>query len=88
MAIIRNAATCTACGVEVVSTHVHDFRMHYCKVAPEPGRKWEGDKLVPSGEETFRFAVDGGNEYLRRAGNRDSYRDTSLHSEEQPSKAD
>lgn len=88
MAIIRNAATCTACGIEIVSTHVHDFRVHYCKVAPEPGLKWEGDKLVPSGEETFRFAVDGGNGYLRRVGDPTYYRDTSLHSEEQPSKAD
>lgn len=75
MAITRNSAKCTACGVEIESTHRHDFRVHYCKVEPQAGLKWEGDKLVPSGEETFRFGVDGGHVYLRRIGS--GFEDTS-----------
>jgi hypothetical protein len=70
--LIRNAAKCTACGVVIESNHRHDFRVHYCLVEPTPGKKWDGDgvdaKLVPSGEETFRFAVDGGMAYVRRVG--------------------
>lgn len=31
MSILRNSAKCKACGVEVVSTHRHDFRGHVCK---------------------------------------------------------
>ena len=81
MKIKRNSAKCTACGEEIVSTHVHDFRVHYCKVEPQPGLKWEGDNLVPSGEETFRFAVDGGKDYLRRIGCAGSYADTSEYTE-------
>jgi len=73
--ITRNSAKCTACGVEIESRHVHDFRVHYCKIEPQPGFKWEGDKLVPSGEETFRFGVDGGHSYIRRIGA--GYEDTS-----------
>jgi len=75
MAIERNSAKCTACSEEIESTHRHDFRVHYCKVEPTPGLKWEGDKLIPSGETTFRFAVDGGCAYLRRVGT--GYVDTS-----------
>lgn len=78
--IKRNSAKCTACGEEIESTHRHDFRTHYCKVEPQAGLKWVGEgidsKLVPSGEETFRFAVDGGKDYLRRVGS--GYEDTSL----------
>ena len=68
MRIIRNSAKCTACGEEIESVHRHDFNAHWCKVEPTPGTKWEGDKIVPSGEMTWRFAVDGGKEYLRRVG--------------------
>lgn len=61
---------------------------HYCKVEPTPGKKWEGEgrdmRLVPSGETTYRFAVDGGTAYLRRVGEPSFYEDTSLHSEEPP----
>lgn len=66
--IIRNSAKCTACGVEIESKHGHDFAVHYCEVEPTAGKKWEGDKLVSSGETTWRFAVDGGKKYLRRCG--------------------
>lgn len=85
MNITKNSAKCTACDVEIESTHRHDFRVHYCKVAPSAGMKWVmlwGTgvmKLVPSGEETFRFGVDGGKAYLRRLGS--GYRDTSEYTE-------
>lgn len=75
MKIIKNSAKCTACGVEIESKHRHDFKVHYCKVEPTPGNKWEDGKLVPSGETTYRFGVDGGRAYLRRIGN--GYTDTS-----------
>ena len=68
MTIIKNSAKCTACDVEIVSTHRHDFNVHYCKVEPTPGQKWEDGKLVPSGEATYRFGVDGGRAYIRRIG--------------------
>lgn len=74
--ITRNSAKCTACGEEIESTHGHDFVVHYCKVEPTPGKMWRGDKLVPSGIETWRFAVDGGKGYLRRLGK--GYEDTSI----------
>lgn len=45
------------------------------------GKKWEGEKLVPSGEVTFNFAVDGGSGYLRRVGNPDAYEDVSEYEE-------
>lgn len=45
------------------------------------GKKWEGEKLVPSGEVTFNFAVDGGLGYLRRVGNPDAYEDVSEYEE-------
>jgi hypothetical protein len=80
--IIRNSAKCTACGIEIESTHRHDFNVHYCKVEPTPGLKWVGDELVPSGELTWRFAVDGGKWYLKRCGARSSYEDTSVETEE------
>lgn len=69
MTIIRNSAKCTACDVEIVSRHRHDFVVHYCNVEPAQRRKWEGDKLVDvPGETTWRFAVDGGRAYLKRSG--------------------
>lgn len=77
MAITKNSAKCTACDVEIESKHGHDFAVHYCEVEPTPGTKWEDNKLVPSGEMTWRFAVDGGKHYLRRCGERHFYVDTS-----------
>jgi hypothetical protein len=53
--------------------------VHYCKVEPTPGNKWEDGKLVPSGETTWRFAVDGGKGYLRRCGDPNLYEDTSIY---------
>ncbi len=83
MTILRNSARCTACGVEIESTSGHDFRVHYCTVEPTPGSKWVGEgkdmQLVPSGETTWRFAVDGGKGYLRRCGNPSFYEDTSTY---------
>lgn len=75
MAIIRNSARCTACDVEIESRSAHDFQVHYCKVEPTPDNKWVGDKLVPSDETTWRFAVDGGKAYLKRCG--EGFTDTS-----------
>lgn len=80
MTIIRNSAKCIYCYAQIVSTHRHDFAVHVCKVHPQPGLKWEGDKLVPSGEITFNFAVDGGKAYIRRAGT--GYIDTSIYEED------
>jgi hypothetical protein len=85
MIIKRNSAKCTACGIEICSRHGHDFVVHYCKVEPTPGNKWVGEgkdaKLVPSGELTWRFAVDGGRNYLRRMGEPSFYEDTSIYDE-------
>jgi hypothetical protein len=79
MTIIRNSAKCTACGVEIESTHRHDFNVHICEVEPTPGKEWaeiDGKHvLIPSGKTTFRFGVDGGRAYLRRIG--EGYIDTS-----------
>lgn len=79
MSIVKNSAKCTACDIEIESTHRHDFNVHYCKVEPTPGKKWEGEgvdaKLVPSGETTYRFGVDGGRAYIRRIG--EGFTDTS-----------
>lgn len=77
--ITRNSAKCTACHAEIESTHRHDFNVHYCTVEPTPGKKWEGDKLVPSGLPDWRFAVDGGKDYLRRCGT--GFTDTSVVTE-------
>ena len=74
--ITRNSAKCTACGVEIESTHRHHFAVHYCDKAPTPGLKWVDDRLVPDGSTTWRFAVDGGRDYLKRAGG--GYTDTSV----------
>jgi hypothetical protein len=78
--IIKNSAKCTACGEEIESKFGHDFAVHYCKVEPTPGMKWEDNKCVPSGKTTWRFAVDGGKNYLRRCGDRSFYEDTSVFS--------
>lgn len=81
--IIRNSARCSACRVEVVSRHRHDFSTHYCKKEPTPSRKWVGEgatlTLVPEpGVFTWQFAVDGGRDYLKRCGNPGTYIDTSI----------
>lgn len=80
MTITRNSAKCTACGTEIESKHGHDFNVHYCEKEPTPGMKWQDNKLVPSGETTWRFAVDGGKNYLRRCGG--GFEDTSVETEE------
>jgi hypothetical protein len=83
--IIRNSAKCTACGEEIESTYRHDFKVHWCKVEPQPGLEWKVDEntgediLVPSGLETFRFGVDGGKAYIRRLGS--GFKDTSEYSD-------
>ena len=80
---LRNSAKCTACGVEIESKFGHDFQVHYCEVEPTPGKKWVGDKLVPSGETTWRFAVDGGRGYYtRRCGDPSFFEDTSIYAED------
>jgi hypothetical protein len=65
MTILQNSAKCTACGAEIHSTHRHDFNPHYCPKDPNA-----------DGEATFRFAVDGGRAYIRRAGS--GFVDTSI----------
>lgn len=75
MSITKNSAKCTACGIEIESKYRHDFVVHCCSVEPTPGKKWENGKIVPSGETTFRFGVDGGRAYIRRIG--DGFVDTS-----------
>jgi hypothetical protein len=82
MTILRNSARCTACGVEIESTHRHDFNVHYCTVEPTQARKWVDDKIVDDvGKTTWRFAVDGGTSYLKRCGEPGHYEDTSIHDE-------
>jgi len=80
MKILKNSAKCTACGVEIESTHRHDFKLHYCGYEPTQELKWEGEgekaRLVPTGNYTFRFGVDGGKDYLRRLGS--GFEDTSV----------
>jgi hypothetical protein len=76
MTIIRNSAKCDACGDEIESKHRHDFVAHYCELEPAPKRVWAGDTPVEvPGEVTWRFAVDGGKDYLRRCGG--GFTDTS-----------
>jgi hypothetical protein len=80
--ILRNSAKCNHCGVEIESTHRHDFVVHYCAVKPPQRRAWVMDASgqhyhledVP-GETTWSFAVDGGRAYLKRAGG--GFTDTS-----------
>jgi hypothetical protein len=69
MTIIRNSAKCTACGAEIESTHRHDFVVHYCEVEAHPRTKI-----------TWRFAVDGGKDYIRRCGS--GYQETSEFKDE------
>jgi hypothetical protein len=82
--IIRNSVKCNTCGVEIESRHRHDFRVHYCPQDPSPGKKWVGEgrdaALVPNGEITWNFAVDGGKDYLKRCGG--GFTDTSEFTEQ------
>lgn len=80
MTIIRNSAKCTACGTEIESTHGHDFNVHHCKVEPTPEKTWTDDnRLIETGGTTWRFAVDGGKNYIRRVG--EGFQDTSEYTE-------
>ena len=65
MKILRNSAKCAHCGVEIESTHVHDFKTHECKAAGKIARKYNHKKqeYVPAYP---LFSVDGGRCYLRR----------------------
>jgi hypothetical protein len=69
MTILRNSAKCNHCGVEIESTHRHDFVVHYCDVnlglSPMP----------------WLFAVDGGRAYLKRSG--EGFTDTSEFTEQE-----
>lgn len=82
--IISNSARCTACKEEIQSLYRHHFNVHYCKVEPTPRLKWTGEgpeqQLVKiPGEFTYRFAVDGGNAYIRRVG--EGFEETSIYEE-------
>ena len=63
--ILLNAIKCAHCGALVVSTHRHDFRTHACAGLEKA-----------KGREAF-IAADGGNEYLRRLGNREDWEEAS-----------
>ena len=78
MAIKRNSAKCVHCGTQIVSSSVHDFNVHYCKVMPRNGVKWVNDELIDIGDQTYNFFVDGGNEYLRRGGHFEDMEETSI----------
>lgn len=67
MKILRNSAKCTACGIEIESKTRHDFNVHYCAVEPTQGTDGE----------TWRFAVDGGKNYVKRCG--EGFTDTSIY---------
>ena len=85
MTILRNSAKCNHCGMELESTHRHDFNVHYCKLKPKTASKWVGDKIVEvPGEITFNFAVDGGRAYIRRVGDPTEYTDTSDFTTQEP----
>lgn len=68
--IIRNSAKCATCGVEIESTHRHDFNVHYCPRDTKPALEWKGNKIFVKEprEITWNFAVDGGKDYLKRCG--------------------
>lgn len=72
--ILRNSAECVHCGLQIESTHRHDFVTHYCDVEP----------MTRGGEITFNFAVDGGKAYLRRVGEFNEFRDTSQFTTQEP----
>lgn len=83
--ILKNSAKCIECDEEIVSTHRHDFNVHFCKKKPRTATKWEGtgvdERLVEvPGETTWSFGVDGGNAYIRRLGS--GFIDTSIYSDE------
>lgn len=79
--ITRNSARCNYCGVEVESKNRHDFAVHYCPTERKQDMKWEGNELVPNGNEiTWNFAVDGGKDYLKRCG--EGYTDTSTFTDD------
>jgi hypothetical protein len=62
--IIRNSAKCNACGIQIESKSGHDFNVHRCK--PD--------------DPNWKFAVDGGRNYIRRCGS--GYTDTSIYAGE------
>jgi hypothetical protein len=82
MKILRNSAKCAHCGVDIESTHVHDFKTHECKAAGLVARTFnhstqEYEPGYPS------FSVDGGRCYLRRLYTRkEDVIDTSIVEEE------
>jgi hypothetical protein len=45
---------------------------------PRNGLEWVNDELIDSGEQTYNFFVDGGNEYLRRGGHFEDMEETSI----------
>lgn len=65
MKLVRNSAKCAHCGVELVSTHRHDFRTHVCSAAGKIAQEYNHDlkQYVPAYPS---FSVDGGREYARR----------------------
>lgn len=78
--ITKNSAKCNYCGTEIESTHRHDFVVHWCHVSPKAAVRWVGYELVEvfPKEITWNFAVDGGKDYIRRAGG--GFTDTSEYS--------
>ncbi len=80
--ITKNSAKCTACGVEIVSMHRHDFVVHYCEKEPTQKREWvDGELLEVEDQTTWRFAVDGGKAYIKRCGT--GYIETSEGTDEE-----
>jgi hypothetical protein len=81
MSIRVNAAKCAHCGEVIISTHRHDFVVHMCKTGPLRDRKvWNKDmtKLIIDGVERPSFAVDGGQDYLRRVGEHEDWIEASI----------
>lgn len=80
MTILRNSAKCAHCGVELESTHRHDFRTHRCEKVGKIAREYDHDqqKYVPAYPS---FSVDGGTDYIRRLFTRkEDYVETSIES--------
>lgn len=73
--IIHNRIKCAYCDVVLESLHRHHFVAHVCEEGPKrPEKEWRDDKLVDTGKMVGPYiAADGGQDYLRRLGNREDW---------------
>jgi len=77
--IIRNSAKCAHCGLELVSTHRHDFKEHICSAAGKVAQAYNYDlqMMLPAYPS---FSIDGGTSYLKRSFTRlEDFVETSVY---------